>query len=146
MTAFNLFDLYHPGGLPRHETERHQHGITCACGCGLRSHCTAEDLGIRGTPAMLEIARLKRLERERAVKAPAPGNPWKGATRGTGTVLVADPEDGKCIDPECAAAHFLEIDDHGRETRFHRVERPANVFTLPNGAVARVRTDRRFRV
>lgn len=145
MAAFSLFTLYHPGGLPRHETETHQHGKTCGCGCGLRRDCKAEDLGIEGTPALLEIARLKKLERERAVKPPAPGNPWKGAKRSVGTVQLADVEGGECNDPECEHEHTTLYDD-AKEKRYHLVCHPANVFVLTNGATARVRADKRFKV
>jgi len=146
MAAFSLFELYHPGGLPRHETEQHQHGVTCGCGCGLRKNCTAEDLGFKDTAAMVEIARLKKLERERAVKPPAPGNPWKGAKRSVGTVELPDVAGGECIDPECEHEHATLYDEHSKEHRYHLVCHPANVFTLPNGAEARVRADKKFKV
>ena len=144
MTAFNLFDLYHPGGLPRHESERHQHGRDCACGCGLRKDLKAEDLGFKNTPALLEIKRLDAMKRKATPKATKPSNPWKGATRLAGTVKLADLDGGECTDLECTAEHTVVFEE-GLAKKYHTVERPANVFTLSNGATARVRTDRKFK-
>lgn len=147
---FDLWAMYHPGGFPITERDGASEPDTCPCGCkDIRCRpgdfwVTAEKLGIKGTPGQLAIAEEKAKVRSFAPKPRQTGvsrPPWKGATVAQGEVSLPD-ANKQCGDADCEL-------DHGyvrKMIRVHRTEYPAQVYTLPNDATAKVRIDKGGRI
>lgn len=132
--ASSLRKLYHPSGLTGCISE-------CPCGCSpihkqKKTFKTAEQMGIRDTPAMRTIAELKRKARAAKPKVKKLGNPWKGATVSKGEIRLPDMEN-ECTNNKCKKEHLFWGKGEG-VCRAHPKMFKATVYTLGN-AVAKVK-------
>lgn len=135
--SFNLFDLYHPGGLTGGRVGGGSH--SCPCGCDPTRQWepfeqSAERLGIKGTPAMLAIAELEKARRAAEPKPAAKGRPWKGAKVSTGEIELPTEI---CREKGCKRKHVEQrVWDKRSETwssDLHHVEIfAARVYELGN--------------
>lgn len=121
--GFNLKRLCHPSGLPpRVINPRGKH--SCPCGCnpqraGKAFELSAEQMGLKThTIDLIRKWNKEKRARENAArpKVPSP-KPWKGAKVSVGEV---------------------ELRVYGRLKTF-----PAQIYTHPNGAVAKIRIGKR---
>ena len=156
----SLKKLYHPGGLTGN-TRGVAGYLDCPCGCkpdrifkGFEQ--SAEQLGIRDTPAMREIARLKKVAAvlEKANRPPKVMSPWKGARPVLGMSQIDLPiledfdHDGDPVPcrlgSDCSKKHKRW--GFGRSAGLYHVKvRDVRTYQHPSGAVARIRTNRRIK-
>ena len=133
--TFSLWALYHPGNMYRttHRAEiSDTDSNTCPCGCAPKDYKiwqpTCEQLGIKGTPALLAIA-VEKAREPKALKVGA-SRPWKGATQDIGEVSLQKNPIQERSKPE----------HEGPTTTY-----PARVYRLGN-AVAYVRQDAKVKL
>lgn len=131
---FSLRHLYHPSGILPGEA----HLADTLCPCGVH-HAELSGFAPRGAEGRAIAAERAK---ERQPRSEIAARPWQGAVISSGTVRLPDQTD-HCAVVRCPQEHGTYMRKRRWlspvEQRVHLKDYPARIYTMPNGAAARVR-------